>query len=114
MGSVLVRSELHMGLSRITLPFCTSESKHLLRRDRLACGLSLASPLLGRSLGRLALPGRLRATALPGRLRPCGNKNTQPTYCDEKVANRDTKVWHFVIDEWLSNDGHIPNPSAQS
>ena len=34
---------------------------------------------------------------------------------DEKVANREIRVWHLVIDrERLLNDGQIQNPSAQS
>jgi hypothetical protein len=32
-------------------------------------------------------------------------------YCDEKVANREIRVWHR---EWLLNDGQIQNPSVQS
>jgi hypothetical protein len=35
-------------------------------------------------------------------------------YCDEKVANRDIRVWHFRDREWLLNDGQIQNPSVQS
>jgi hypothetical protein len=33
-------------------------------------------------------------------------------YSDAKVANRDVRIWH--LEEWLSNDGQIQNPSAQS
>jgi hypothetical protein len=36
-------------------------------------------------------------------------------YCDAKVANRETKVWHVVIENGgLLNDGQIQNASVQS
>jgi hypothetical protein len=35
-------------------------------------------------------------------------------YSDQKVANREIRVWHFRDRQWLLNDGHIQNPSAQS
>jgi hypothetical protein len=34
-------------------------------------------------------------------------------YSDEKVASREIRVWHFVIENRLLNDGHILNPSAK-
>jgi hypothetical protein len=34
-------------------------------------------------------------------------------YCDQKVANREIRVWHFVIEKGL-NERQIQNPSLQS
>jgi hypothetical protein len=38
------------------------------------------------------------------------------TYSDGKVANRDGRIRDLALGdrEWLLNDGHIQNPSAQS
>jgi hypothetical protein len=36
---------------------------------------------------------------------------TEPTYGDEKVANRDTKVWHGATEKGSLNDGRIQDPS---
>ena len=43
---------------------------------------------------------------------PHTRRQSAVAYSDEKVANRDIRVWHFV--KWLLNDGKIQNPSAQS
>jgi hypothetical protein len=34
-------------------------------------------------------------------------------YTAMKKLNRDFRIWHLVIREWLLNDGQIQNPSAQ-
>jgi hypothetical protein len=36
-----------------------------------------------------------RAVSAP----PTAPTTPPTTYCDQKVANRDTKVWHFVIEK---------------
>jgi hypothetical protein len=46
--------------------------------------------------------------------RAAGHPHPVPAYSDEKVANRDIRIWHLVDREWLLNDGQIQNPSAQS
>jgi hypothetical protein len=33
-----------------------------------------------------------------------------PRYCDEKVANRDIRVWHGATEKGSLNDGKIQNP----
>jgi hypothetical protein len=35
----------------------------------------------------------------------------QATYGDEKVANRETRVWHGAAENGSLNDGRIQNPS---
>jgi hypothetical protein len=35
-------------------------------------------------------------------------------YSEAKVANREIRVWHFVIENGYLNDGLIQNPSVQT
>jgi tRNA-binding EMAP/Myf-like protein len=125
-GMLLAASDAdHTTVQLVRPPYSDSfDANRLGVRGRAALSVSRRSPnrpntLVARTEG-YTYAAKVWALCLvqgPFSVAPCQTlslrfaSNNSLCYGDEKVANRDTKVWHGATENWSLNDGQIPNPS---
>jgi hypothetical protein len=121
-NSTALRGGRLQRLERLMQQDANQAHRHLLVPDGVpllegAAGLLLEQPAVplegGSARGDDDDDDDTEAAAAAGACSAVAEEQPGPRYRDEKVANRDTKVWHGATEKWSLNDGQIQNPRAR-